>query len=78
MPAFGQLEDLDAKQTLHPLLRNASGKTGRRLKRFRVERAVYRLAELIEDYSPLKRLPAFGAFRDRLNEALGPFRNDSN
>jgi len=75
MPSFGKLEDIDAKTTLHQLLRNASGKTGRRLKRFRVERAVYRLAELIEDYSPLKRLPAFCAFRKRLEETLQPFRN---
>ena len=52
-PGIAQLEKIPAKDVLYNLLRIASGYTGRRLKKFKVERAAHRLADLIEDYSPL-------------------------
>lgn len=47
----------DPKEVLHRLLREASGLTGRRLKNLNV--SVRRIAGLIEDFSPLRHLPAF-------------------
>jgi hypothetical protein len=52
------------------LLREASGLTGRQSKRFRPETQVHRLAELIDDFSPLHGLPAFQAFDKELCAAL--------
>jgi hypothetical protein len=74
MPPVSQLERLrDPKSTLYDLLRVASGKKGRQLRKFKAPEAVHRLAELISDYSALRRLPAYKCFSDRLEEALGPF-----
>ena len=49
----------DPKDTLHVLLQDATELPARRLKRFSPIQAFYRLAELIEDFSPLRQLPAF-------------------
>ena len=62
MPDVARLEDLpDPKQLLHELLRDASGLHGRRLRHFKrdVGSRVHRLAEQIDDFSPLRELPAF-------------------
>ena len=62
MPDPKRLEDLpDPKQTLHELLRQASGLQGRRLKRFGrdVGSRVHRVAEQIDDFSLLRELTAF-------------------
>ncbi|MEC4817493.1 MAG: hypothetical protein SAK29_30120 [Scytonema sp. PMC 1069.18] len=60
IPAIATIEQLsDPKDVLHKLLREASGLTGRKLKQFSVHERVHRVAELIEDFSPLKALPAF-------------------
>lgn len=60
----------DPKATLHALLKTASELSGRRLKRFRVGRRVHRVAQLIQDFSPLRGLPAFQAFEDERQRAL--------
>ncbi len=71
LPATKKLESLpDPKQLLRELLEKASGLNKRRLKRFRWSRARQRQAELIEDYSPLDRLPAFRSFRAELKQVL--------
>lgn len=71
LPAARALESLpDPKETLFDLLRKASALRGRRLRRFRMRQAGHRLAELIEDFSPLEQLPAFRAFRNDLDEVL--------
>ena len=62
VPDPKRLEDLpDPKQTLHELLRQASGLHGRRLERFNrdVRNHVHRVAQQIGDFGPLRRLPAF-------------------
>ena len=52
IPAVRQLEGLpDPKKTLHALIRRASSLGGRRLSRFRMDQAVHRLAQAIQDYS---------------------------
>jgi hypothetical protein len=70
LPSLKSLEKSQAKSVLRELLMTASGNTGRRLKKFNVDRAVHRVAELIDDFSPLKKLSAYAAFRQRLDESL--------
>ena len=70
MPHSSNLEGIHAKSELHRLLKQASGYTGRRLRKLNVEGAVHRLATLIDDFAPLSRLAAFCRFRDQLQQAL--------
>lgn len=63
LPRVRRLETLpDPKQILYDALRTACGLTGRRLENFvakEMKRSSVRVAELIEDYSPLLQLSAF-------------------
>lgn len=60
LPAFRNLESLpDPKAVLVHCLRTASGLAGRRLRQFRGRQAARRVAEYIEDFSPLLGLDAF-------------------
>jgi len=71
MPAIDELEQIpDPKRVLHDLLREASALTGRRRKKFNPGRQARRLGELIEDYSPLRRLTAFRHAESRTLAAL--------
>lgn len=58
----------DPKERLHALLREASGLRGRRLKDFHVPPR--RVAALIDDFSPLRRLPAFQHLEEEIEAAL--------
>ncbi|HSN99655.1 MAG TPA: DUF4276 family protein, partial [Candidatus Nanopelagicales bacterium] len=74
IPDIARLERLpDPKEKLRALLAEASGLHGRRRQRFDRAEAAARVAELIEDFSPLRRLPAFSAFWDDLVAALARF-----
>jgi hypothetical protein len=76
MPRLKSLESIgDPKERLHGLLRRASELTGRRAAKFRISEVKHRLAELIEDYSPLRSLPAFQALEAELRQALEEFGN---
>jgi hypothetical protein len=71
LPRRQHLEDLtDPKGILHRLLVEASGVTGRRRKKFPTVERVHRLANLIEDYSPLRVLPAFRELEQDLRDVL--------
>jgi len=71
LPAVRVLEDMaDPKLRLHNLLVTASGLSGRRLKRFNVHSAIHRVADRIEDYSPLRSLPAFRELEQELMGCL--------
>ena len=71
MPVVQQLERLpDPKKTLHGLLKTASGLGGRRLRKFRMDQAVHRLAQAIQDYSPLRQLSAFRALEEEVEQTL--------
>ena len=71
VPSQNRLEDLpDPKETLFALLRTASELPGRRLRSLRVHKLVHRVVELIEDFSPLRNLPAFAAFEAQLGQVL--------
>jgi hypothetical protein len=72
LPAVSTLESVpDPKNVLFNLLRSASELRGRRRRGFREAGARQRLAELIDDFSPLERLPAFRSFRTDLERVLG-------
>jgi hypothetical protein len=71
LPKLAAVERLaDPKKLLYDLLRQASERYGRRLRKFQPDVATHRLAQIIEDYSPLRQLPAFQAFEDDLSAAL--------
>jgi hypothetical protein len=71
LPLLKRLEqEPNPKELLHNLLRQASGLSGRRAKQFRPDIQAHRLAELIDDYSPLYRLPAFRALDEELCQVL--------
>jgi hypothetical protein len=71
IPPIQRIEELpDPKAILHDLLRKATELPARRLKKFSPEKACYRLAELIDDFSPLRRLPAFLAVEQELSEIV--------
>ena len=65
LPALRTIEALpNPKRELQRLLREASGLTERRLKNFKVSRAVQLVADNIEDFSPLRKLSAFIVFEE--------------
>lgn len=74
LPNLNRLESLQTpKDTLHNLLMRATNNTGRRLKRFNVERAVHLVAENIDDYSTLRQLQAFQAFEADMKKVVDDF-----
>lgn len=71
MPDPGDLEAIpDPKDLLFTLLEAASELRGRRLRRLNVPARVHRLADLIEDFSPLRRLSAFQALEEDVRRIL--------
>ena len=73
LPRINELESLhDPKSLLWDVLSRASEKTGRRRDQFWRQRfhRRQRVAELISDFSPLRRLSAFSAFESDLSGAL--------
>lgn len=71
IPPLQRVEGLaDPKDTLHKLLQDATELPARRLKKFSSTQAFYRLAELIEDFSPLRQLPAFNNLESDLQSVI--------
>jgi hypothetical protein len=71
LPSLREMEEiLDPKARVYELLRTASGLRPGRLKRFYPATRVHRLAELIEDWSPLRSLPAFQALEEDVRALL--------
>ena len=77
LPPLSRLETLpDPKRALHSLILDASELSGaRRRSRLKrdMARRVERLASLITDFGPLRRLPAFLAFEAEAHQALDAF-----
>jgi hypothetical protein len=72
MPPLKRLDKLpDPKEALYQLLRDASGLTGRRLKRFSTQASAPRVAEFIEDFTPLRGLTAFAVLEKELIRMIG-------
>jgi hypothetical protein len=71
LPDIKRLEhEPDPKNVLHATLRQASGLSNRRLKQFSASDCTHRVAELINDFSPLCILPAFVALESELAHVL--------
>lgn len=71
LPRLGQLEGMPSpKNYLYQLLREASGLSGRGLKKFKPQVSAHILADRIEDFSPLRALPAFQRLEDELDDVL--------
>ena len=60
----------DPKRVLYDALRAANGAKGRRAKSFRPGRAAHRLADLIDDWTPLRNLAAFARLEADTTTAL--------
>jgi hypothetical protein len=71
IPPLKKLEEIhDPKALLWDSLSQASGLRPGRLRRFDPAPRIHRLADLIEDFSPLRRLPAFQALEKDLVQLL--------
>ncbi|HMO39039.1 MAG TPA: hypothetical protein PKC76_18655 [Saprospiraceae bacterium] len=71
LPRTQSLESLpDSKNVLHDILKQASGRKGRRLSKFNIHSAVHLVAEYIDDFSTLKNLKAYQYFENELKEVL--------
>ena len=71
LPSIKNLEkENQPKITLHNLLKEASGRKSRNLKKFNPDQAVHLVAENIEDFSPLRILVAFQAFEKELKKVV--------
>ncbi len=71
VPPIQRLERIpDPKDILHNTLRVASELKGRHLRTFRPHRQIDRPANLIEDFSPLRRLKAFQALEEDVKEIV--------
>jgi hypothetical protein len=71
LPRTSELEELpDPKQILHDRLTRASERTGRRRKAFDVRGAVRRVAELLDDFTPLRGLSAFRSLEEDIHSTL--------
>lgn len=67
LPDIKRLEhEPDPKDILHQLLRQASGLSSRRLRKFSVSDSTHRVSELINDFSPLRTLSAFVALESEV------------
>jgi hypothetical protein len=51
-------------------LQQASELTGRRLKKFNVYEKIFRIADLITDFSPLRQLSAFQALEADIQQVI--------
>jgi hypothetical protein len=60
----------DPKELLHNLLREASELNARRRRRFSVSHASRMVAECIDDFSPLRQLPAFAELETNLEATV--------
>jgi hypothetical protein len=71
LPKLTTFEGLsDPKERLHQTLRVATEKSERQLKKFVVDVAIHRLAVLIDDDSPLRKLPAFQKLEGEIETAV--------
>ncbi|MGO8700554.1 MAG: hypothetical protein ACLQVY_22925 [Limisphaerales bacterium] len=65
IPSFNRIEERpNPKRDLQEALKTASELTGRRLQKFNVRQAFWRIVDFIDDFSPLRKLPAYKAFED--------------
>lgn len=72
LPALDRCEALaDPKTRLYEVFREASELGARRRAKLRLAMMTQRIADFIQDFSPLRSLPAFAALERELREAIG-------
>lgn len=72
LPPIPRLEQLpDPKETLYELLKQASGLSGRRLKKLQINRCANRVSDYVYSFDPLRVLPAFRALEADIGEITG-------
>jgi len=68
IPGLSEIEQIpDPKDILFGILREASGLTGRRLKKYNLAESRIRITELISDFSPLRQLCAFQKLEKKIS-----------
>ncbi|MBI3979909.1 MAG: hypothetical protein HY331_17175 [Chloroflexi bacterium] len=71
LPRLADLEDvIDPKSVLHECIRVASGLQGRRRKKLSVSDRIHRVANLVNDFSPLRTLRAFRALESEIADTV--------
>ncbi len=71
MPRLREIENIgDPKSVLHELIRKATGLGTHRRDRFDVHHAVHRVADYIEDFSPLRQLSAFRILEEQITTTI--------
>lgn len=71
LPSLNKVEILqNPKQILHDLIRQASGYTGRRLKKLSIGRLAYDVSKFIENFAPLRTLTAFQFLENDLRRVI--------
>ncbi len=71
LPILKQIDcEPDPKKVLHNLLRQASELPAGRIRKFSVHERVHRVAELIDDFSSLRVLPAFVALESEIEDVI--------
>lgn len=71
LPPLATLEQVpDPKQRLFDSLQRATELNPRRRRRLSLAAAVHRIADLVEDFQPLRTLPAFQAFESTLQRSI--------
>ncbi|MDX1982797.1 MAG: hypothetical protein SFV51_21180 [Bryobacteraceae bacterium] len=71
LPPMKALESIsDPKSVLHDLLRKASGLTGRRLREFPLSHRIYRLADSLDSFAPLRGLAAFRSLEEDVRQIV--------
>ncbi|MBO1348830.1 MAG: DUF4276 family protein [Hormoscilla sp. GUM202] len=74
LPDLAKVEELpDPKKNLHQALLDASELGPKRRKKFKVNEKVHRVAELIDDFTPLLALSAFRALEVDIEQAIEKF-----
>ena len=69
LPSLHKLEDRpDPKGDLRQALETASEHRGRKLKKFSAARALWRITDYIDDFSPLRQLPAFAQLENAVHD----------
>jgi hypothetical protein len=72
LPRISNIEDIsNPKDTLHDLLKQASGLHGRDLAKFYPHRYAFRVAELTSDFSSLRTLSAFRGLEADIHTIVG-------
>jgi len=70
VPAKNPEEIVNPKTFLHKALQTASELKGRRFREFNVVRASHRIADYIDDYSPIRNLRAFANLQEQIADVL--------